>query len=71
MRCQGSGGRPYGFGSGSSEALLLRGRTERDPDQEAWHVHFEELDEITARGIRKLRSATDGAGFVIAEILER
>jgi hypothetical protein len=60
------------YGSGCSEALLLRGRTERDPDEEAWHVHFEDLDECAARDIGKLLSAcANHAGFVIAEILER
>lgn len=61
------------YGSGSQQALLLRGRTERDPDEEAWRVHFEDVSELAAKEIEKLRGAAsrDGAGFVIAEILER
>ena len=61
------------YGSGSAKALLLRGRTERDPHEEAWRVYFEDLDEGAERDLRALRSAcaADGGGFLIAEILER
>jgi hypothetical protein len=61
------------YGSGSSESVILKGRTERDPEQEAWRVVFEELEEATVRGIEKLRNGGTPGGphFVIAEILER
>lgn len=61
------------YGSRNAEAVVLRGRTERDPEEDAWRVHFEDLGEHDARAIEALRSscAADRAGFVIAEILER
>jgi hypothetical protein len=60
------------YGSGGGDAVLLRGTTERDPDEEAWRVRFEGVDEAAARGVERLRQACgrDGPGFVIAEILE-
>ena len=61
------------YGNGSSESVILRGRTEMDPEREAWHVHFEDVDEGAAQGIGRLCAALggDGAAFVIAEVLER
>ncbi|MGH0033039.1 MAG: PilZ domain-containing protein [Myxococcota bacterium] len=60
------------YGSGGSQAVLLRGRAERDLDEEAWRVRFENVSEAAAHGIERLRKACarDGPGFVIAEILE-
>jgi len=61
------------YGNGSSESVILRGRTEMDPERDAWHVRFENVDEGAAQGIGRLRDALggDGAAFVIAEVLER
>ncbi len=61
------------YGNASSESVILRGRTEMDPEREAWRVHFEDIDEGAAQGIRRLCAALggDGAAFVIAEVLER
>lgn len=60
------------YGSGGGDAVLLRGTTERDPEEEAWRVRFEGVSGIAAEGIERLRQACshDGPGFVIAEILE-
>lgn len=61
------------YGSRGSEAVVLRGHTTRDPNEDAWRVYFEDLDEPAARALERLRTscAADRAGFVIAEILER
>ncbi len=61
------------YGNGSSESVILRGRAEKDPEREAWRVHFEDVDDGAAEGIERLCSALggDGGAFVIAEILER
>jgi hypothetical protein len=59
----------YG-GNGGSQAVRLRGRAERDPMVEAWQVRFEDVDAAAARKLEAL-CAAEGAGFVIAEILER
>jgi hypothetical protein len=58
----------YG-GTGSSQAVRVRGRAERDPMVEAWQVRFEGVDAATARKLEAL-CAAEGSGFVIAEILE-
>jgi hypothetical protein len=59
----------YG-GNGGSEVVRVSGRAERDPMAEAWQVRFEDVDAAAARRLDALRAA-EGAGFVIAEILER
>ena len=60
------------YGSGGGDAVLLRGTTERDPEEEAWRVRFCDVNEAGSEGIERLRRACtrDGPGFVIAEILE-
>lgn len=60
------------YGSGGGEAVVLRGTTERDAEEEAWRVRFEGVSAAAAEGIERLRRACgrDGPGFVIAEILE-
>jgi hypothetical protein len=61
------------YGSGGGDAVLLRGTTERDPEEEAWRVRFSDVNRSGAEGVERLRQACtrDGPGFVIAEILER
>jgi hypothetical protein len=58
------------YSGGGSQAVHVRGRAERDPMAEAWQVRFDGVDAAAARRLETLR-ATEGGGFVIAEILER